>query len=56
MHLHEPYERLTKWKIKRARAHAKNLGPEIPIEYHKHHRIRIDTEKSDRFLGFINRP
>lgn len=22
MHLHEPYERLTKWKIKKARAHA----------------------------------
>ena len=56
MHFHEPYERLTKWKIKRARAHAKKVGPGIPIENKKYHRIRIDTEKSDHFLEFINRP
>ncbi len=56
MQLHEPYERLTKWKIKQARAHAKNVGPGIPVEKLKHHRIRIDSEKSDHFLEFINRP
>ena len=56
MDLHEPYERLTKWKIKQARAHAKSVGPGMPIEKTKHHRICIDVKKLDHFLDFIHRP
>ena len=54
MQLHEPYERLTKWKIKQARAHARNVGPGIPVEKLKHHRIRIDSEKSDHFSSTVH--
>lgn len=54
MDLHEPYERLTKWKIKQARTHAKSVGPGMPIEKINHHRIRIDTKKLDHFLDFID--
>jgi hypothetical protein len=54
MQLHEQYERLTKWKIKQAHAHAKKVGPGIPVEKLKHHRVHINTEKSDHFINFIN--
>ena len=56
MNLHEPNERLTKWKIKQARAHATSVGPGMVIEKINHHRIRIDIKKLDHFLDFIDRP
>ena len=55
MDLHEPYESLTKWKIKQARAHAKSVGPGMPREKTKHHQIRIDVKNLDHFLDFIDR-
>ena len=54
--LHEPYESLTAWQIKRARAHAREFGPGFTVEKSSSHRIRLDTNLVDHFIGFINRP
>ena len=54
--LHEPYEKLTKWQIKKARHHANVNGPGIQVEKVKHNRIRIDRTKLDHFIDFANRP
>ena len=56
MDLHEPYEQLSKKKIEQARAHAKSVGPGIPIEKINRDRIRIDINKLDHFHDFIDRP
>ena len=54
--LHEPYESLTAWQIKRARTHAREFGPGFTVEKSSSHRIRLDTNLVDHFIGFINRP
>ena len=36
--LHEPYERITDWQIKRARAHARECGPGFIVEKSTSHR------------------
>ena len=54
--LHEPYGGVSKWQIKKARAHAKLNGPGSIPEKTISHRVCIDQSKLDHFLSFINRP
>ena len=54
--LHEPYGRLSKWQIKRARAHARNNGPGMEIKKTRFHRVSLDMGKVDHFIDFANRP
>ena len=54
--LHEPFERLSDRQIKRAREHARSIGPGLPVEKKCFNRIRIDMAKLDHFLTFVNRP
>ena len=54
--LHEPYESITTWQIKRARAHARECGPGLIVEKQSFHRVRLDTNLVDHFVDFINRP
>ena len=54
--LHEPYERLTTWQIKRARAHAKECGLGNAVEKSSSHRVRLQRAKVDHFIDFVNRP
>ena len=56
MRIHEPYEKLTKWKIDRARLHATKNGPGSAPEKHDQHRTRLPMDKVDHFLDFVNRP
>ena len=53
---HEPYAKLTKWQIKRARQHAKQHGPGTLEPKTTRHRIKLDMAKVDHFLNFANRP
>ena len=54
--LHEPYARLTQWQIRRARAHAKTVGPGYNVIKPVHNRISMDMSKVEYFVDFINRP
>ena len=54
--LHEPYERITDWQIKRARAHARECGPGLAVEKSTSHRVRLNKVQVDHFIDFINRP
>lgn len=54
--LHENYESISRWQIKRARKHAKTYGPGAPVEKPVHHRVRLPMPKVDHFLDFIDRP
>jgi hypothetical protein len=54
--LHEPYEKISEWLIKRAREHTKNFGPGLEVCQPKIHRISLDMSKVDNFLDFVNRP
>ena len=54
--LHEPYERITDWQIKRARAEARECGPGFTVEKSTSHRVRLNKVEVDHFLDFINRP
>lgn len=54
--MHEKYERITELQVRKAKEHARNTGPGIPAKTSKKHRVRIDMEKVDHFLDFINRP
>ena len=54
--LHEPYERITDWQIKRARAHARECGPGFTVKKSTSHRVRLDKVQVAHFLDFINRP
>ena len=56
MKLHEPYEKLTRYQVKRARKHAKLYGPGTIPENEPKHRTRLDMGKVDHFLEFANRP
>ena len=56
MELHQPYETLTRWQIKRARKHAKLQRPGTPVEKPFRHRVRLSLPKVDHFIDFINRP
>ena len=54
--LHEPYAKLTQWQIRRARAHAKMIGPGGNVSNSICHRVSLDMTKVDHFVDFINRP
>ncbi|CAB4003483.1 Hypothetical predicted protein [Paramuricea clavata] len=54
--LHEPYERITDWQIKRARAHARECGPGFAVEKSTSHRVRLNKVQVDHFIDFINKP
>ena len=54
--IHEPYERITAWQVKKARAHCKQFGAGMPEEKEVHHRVRINTSKADHFIEYVNRP
>ena len=54
--LHEPYGKLTRYQVKRARKHAKLHGPGTIPEKELKHRTRLDMGKVDHFLEFANRP
>lgn len=56
MKLHEKYEKITEWQVRKAKEHAKNIGPGIPLEKITRHRVRVDLNKMEHFLDFINRP
>ena len=56
MKLHEPYEKLTRYQVKRARQHAKLHGPGTTPEKELKHRVRVDMGTVDHFLEFANRP
>ena len=56
MKYHEPYEPPTRWQIKPARKHSKEIGPGIPQEKTVQHRIRLPMAKVDHFIDFVNRP
>ncbi|KAL9988693.1 hypothetical protein ACROYT_G003167 [Oculina patagonica] len=56
MKLHEPYEKITRYQVKRARSHAKLHGPGTILEKEMKHRVRLDMAKVDHFLEFANRP
>ena len=54
--MHSSFERISERQIKKARAHAKAVGPGTPVESTKKHRIYLDKAKADHFLEFANRP
>ena len=56
MKLHEKYERITEWQVRKAKEHARNVGPGIPSEKITRHCVRMDMVKLEHFLDFINRP
>ncbi|KAL9961192.1 hypothetical protein ACROYT_G030092 [Oculina patagonica] len=56
MKLHEPYEKITRYQVKRARSHAKLHGPGTILEKEMNHRVRLVMAKEDHFLEFANRP
>ena len=54
--LHEPYGKVTHWQIRQARQHASLHGPGVPSQATNNHRVRIDQQKLDHFIEFLNRP
>ena len=54
--LHEPYGKLTKWQIDRARAHARSCGPGHEVQKAKHHRVSLNMVKVHHFIDLLNRP
>ena len=54
--LHKMYEPITEWELRKAKLHANEKGPGVPVEKPVYHRVRLDTVKVNHFLEFINRP
>ena len=54
--LHEPYESITSWQIKRAITHAREYGPGLSVEKSSSSPVRLDTNRVDHFINFINCP
>ena len=54
--LHKTYEPITEWELRKAKLHANNEGPGVPVEKPIYHRVRLDAVKVNHFLDFINRP
>ena len=52
--LHEPYESITTWQIKRARAHARECGPGLLVEKSSSYRVRLDATLVDHVIDLIN--
>lgn len=54
--IHAPFENLSDRQIKKAREHAKTVGPGMSIEKAPYHRVRIDLMKLNHFLSFVDQP
>jgi len=54
--LHEPYERITTWQIKRATTHARECGPGLSVDKSSSYRVPPDTSLVDHLIDFINGP
>lgn len=54
--IHAPFESLSDRQIKKARKHAKTVGPGMSMAKAPCHRIRIDLIKLDHFLSFVDEP
>ena len=54
--MHEPFEKLSDRQIKKARAHAKNVGVGFNVEKLPSHRVRIDLTKLEHFLSLADQP
>ena len=52
----ELYEKITLRQIKRARLPARKRGPGSNLPKVFSHRVRLDTNKVDHFIDFVNRP
>ena len=52
MELHKKYELITEWELRKAKLHANNEGPGVPVEKLIYHRVRLDTAKVNHFLEF----
>ena len=53
--LHESYESITIWQIRRARTHARECGPGLLVEKSSSYRVRLDTTLVHHFIDFTNR-
>ena len=53
---HQAYEKIRLRQIKQARAHARKRGPGTAVPTVVNHRVRLDTNRVDHFIDFINRP
>lgn len=54
--IHAPFENLSDRKIKKARKHAKMIGAGMLVEKTTFHRVRIDVQKLNHFLSFVDQP
>jgi hypothetical protein len=54
--LHEPYENITEWQIRKARQHAKEHGAGFTVSKVSSHRIRLPEALLSHFIDFVNRP
>lgn len=52
--MHKTYEPITEWELRKAKLHANNEGPGVPVEKPIYHRVRLDAVKVNHFLDFIN--
>lgn len=48
--LHEPYENISTWQIKRARTHARECGPGLSVEKSSSYRVRLYTNLVDHIF------
>ena len=56
-HLHESYEHLTEWQIKKARKHAQEKGSGFNVtKPSTSHRVRLPMTLLNHFIDFVNRP
>ena len=49
--LHKMYEPITEWELRKAKLHANEKGPRVPVEKPVYHRVRLDTVNVNHFFG-----
>ena len=54
--IHQPYGKLSTWKIKQARSHANLRGPGMAPEVTTKYRVRLHMSKVNHFVEFTDRP
>jgi hypothetical protein len=54
--LHESYEEITEWQIKKTRRHARIYGPGFAVTNSPSHQVRLPKAMLDHFIDFVNRP
>ena len=45
------YEPITEWELGKAKLHANEKGPGVPVEKPVYHRVRLDTVKVNHYFG-----